>query len=358
MKKKQSQYRGCLLGLAVGDVMGSFVDKKSWEEICRDYGPNGLMGFDLANGSAEITSYTQLAAYTGNGLLLGMSRYQPEHYGKFIAAALHEWARCQFVSAPPEKTWCWLSHIECMRKRLCMDRDVLEVLYKEPSEERPAGVINSPAALTCGAAVGLFFDAGRMEPAQVGILGAETMARTGADPETMLSGAVLAYSIAGILQEPELPLREHFAHAISAVAAQFGRRYPQIRRIAELAQKAIDLTNDSQMQPLVAMTVLGCATAAECLAGAMYASLAYGDDFDGAMIAAVNHSGRSSAVGAITGAILGAKLGAGVIEDFYLESMDGVEALKELATDMAMGRQITNIFDDGWDRKYTRGIPR
>ena len=151
MTKKRSQYQGCLLGLAVGDVMGSFVDKKSWEEICRDYGPNGLMGFDLANGSAEITSYTQLAAYTSNGLLLGMSRYQPELYSKFVAAALHEWARCQFVTAAPEKPLCWLSRVGCMRRRLCMDRDVLEILYREQEEERPAGIINSPAALTCGA---------------------------------------------------------------------------------------------------------------------------------------------------------------------------------------------------------------
>ena len=51
-----SSYRGCLLGLAVGDAMGYTVNDKSWAEICEDYGPNGLLGYDLVNGCAEITS--------------------------------------------------------------------------------------------------------------------------------------------------------------------------------------------------------------------------------------------------------------------------------------------------------------
>jgi ADP-ribosylglycohydrolase len=340
--------------------MGSYVDKKSWEEISRDYGPNGLMGYDLVNGYAEITSYTQLAAYTSNGLLLGMSRYQPEYYGKFIGAALKEWSKCQFMSAPPEKSLCWISKMDCMRRRLCMDRDVLEMLYRDSaqSQEDTVGINPSPAALTCGAAVGLFFDAGRMEPRQVGVLGAEAMALTGADPEGVLSGAILAYSIAGIVQEPQMPLKEHFTHAVEAVAAQFGRRHPQIVRVAELVQKALELSGDKELPPLVAMTVLECTTAAECLAAAMYTALTCGDNFDEGMIAAVNHSGRSSAVGAITGAILGAKLGVEEIPEFYLESLDAVEVLKELATDMALGKQITRIFDDSWDQKYARGIKK
>ena len=56
MDDRLSCYRGCLLGLAVGDAMGYTVDKKSWEEICQDYGPNGLMGYDLVNGYADATS--------------------------------------------------------------------------------------------------------------------------------------------------------------------------------------------------------------------------------------------------------------------------------------------------------------
>ena len=44
MAAERSAYRGCLLGLAVGDAMGYTVDALSWPEIREDYGPNGLLG--------------------------------------------------------------------------------------------------------------------------------------------------------------------------------------------------------------------------------------------------------------------------------------------------------------------------
>ena len=50
MGEKQNIFRGCLLGLAVGDAMGYTVDSKNLDEICADYGPNGLLGYDLVNG--------------------------------------------------------------------------------------------------------------------------------------------------------------------------------------------------------------------------------------------------------------------------------------------------------------------
>ena len=47
--------RGALLGLAVGDAMGYTVDSLSIQEIRQSYGPNGLLGYDLVNGYADVT---------------------------------------------------------------------------------------------------------------------------------------------------------------------------------------------------------------------------------------------------------------------------------------------------------------
>ena len=77
MADKKGQFRGMLLGLAVGDAMGYTIDGSSWKEIQQSYGPNGLLGYDLVNGYADVTSYTQLAAFTCNGLLLGLTRGPP-----------------------------------------------------------------------------------------------------------------------------------------------------------------------------------------------------------------------------------------------------------------------------------------
>ena len=75
MKDMLPFYQGCLLGLAVGDAMGYTIDDKSWEEIRENYGPNGLLGYDLqAQEYAQVTSFTQLAAFLSNGLLLAVSR--------------------------------------------------------------------------------------------------------------------------------------------------------------------------------------------------------------------------------------------------------------------------------------------
>ena len=74
MISKNDAYRGCLLGLAIGDAMGYPVDTKTWNQIREDYGPYGLMGFDLCNGYADVTSHTQLAAFSCNGLLIGQTR--------------------------------------------------------------------------------------------------------------------------------------------------------------------------------------------------------------------------------------------------------------------------------------------
>ena len=58
---KRSIYRGCLLGLAVGDAMGCGIDERSFDEIQEDYGPGGLRGYDLVNGP-PIPSWRPLPA--------------------------------------------------------------------------------------------------------------------------------------------------------------------------------------------------------------------------------------------------------------------------------------------------------
>ena len=109
--------------------------------------------------------------------------------------------------------------------------------------------------------------------------------------------------------------------------------------------------------PFRVMEQLQCYSAMHCLAGAVYASLANAEDFDTAMITAVNHSGYSSAVAAVTGAILGAKMGRQALPDFYLESLEPVNALCTLADDMLSGTPAKGLFDDDWDQKYVQGMP-
>ena len=359
MEQKLSAYKGCLLGLAVGDAMGYPVDKKTWDEISGMYGPNGLLGYDLANGSADNTSYTQLAAFVYNGLLLGAIRGKPENYGKFIALSLRDWAKSQQFWGATEKTFCWVAQVPEMRRRHCMDTSMLDALRRETlgTPEKPVFRSAFPGALTAAVAVGLAAEPGKMTGEQIGRLGAEAVAITHGDPEAFLSGSFVAYVIAGILQEPTAKLPDIFCKVCDLLEQQYSERYPQVQTVVGGVKRAMSLTKDAELSPLAAMTLLGCTTAAECVAGAVYASTIHMANFDEAMIVSVNHSGRSGCVGALTGAIMGAKLGVEALPDFYLESLETTAVLSELAKDFTQVRQVMKIFDDSWDQKYVQGLP-
>ena len=359
MERRGEAVRGCLLGMAVGDAMGYPVDKKSWTEITEDYGPNGLLGYDLVNSTADITSYTQLAAFVCNGVLLAMTRRKPEQFSKYIILSLREWSRSQQFRASADRTYCWLAQESRMRRRQCMDTRILDALAREQlgTPEWPIFRSESPAMLTAAVAVGLMYEPELMRPDMIGQLAIEAVATTHGDPENFLAGAVLAYAVAGILHEPEKPLIEQFTDAVKTVRAQFGSRYPQVSVVAKAVDQAITYSKDPELSPLAAMSMLGCSSAVECLAGAVYASVIHPANFDEGMIAAVNHSGRSAATGALVGAILGARLGDEALPEFYLESLEAEEILTELAGDITQGRQLLRVFDADWDQKYVHGMP-
>ena len=359
MDKRVSVCRGCLLGLAVGDAMGYTVDEKSWEEIQQDYGPNGLLGYDLVNGQAAASAYTQVAAYVSNGLLLGITRGKPEQYIRYIHLSLREWARAQYFPRDPEKSWCWVAKIQQMRVRKCKDSRMLDALRMEtaPTMEKPINRASSTGSLPGALVIGLACNDKGMPRSLAASLGAQTVALTHGNPETFLCGSVLAETIASIGENPDLPLQEHYKQAVEMMLARFADRFPQAQGLADRLLRTIHLAEQENCDHRDQMEKFQCDTAEQCLCGAMYATLVCGNDFDGAMILSVNHSGRSGAVGAITGGILGALMGAEALPDFYLECLESAGVLETLASDLALGSPTFGLFDDDWDQKYVQGIP-
>ena len=361
---KQSYYRGCLLGLAVGDAMGYSVDSRSWAEIQEDYGPNGLLGYDLANGYADVTSYTQLAAFTCNGLLLGLTRGQMlgkmAPFVKYIGLSSREWAMSQRPWGRPEKNFCWLSQTPELCRRHCMDTRMLDILNRDPlgTPEEPVNNYAHPGALSTAIGVGLFFDRRRMALSETERLGAEAVALTHGSPLAFLTGAMLTHIISLCLRHPDVPLKALVKHAMAGLREQFGHQYSQVFEICAAVRSAIAYAESPDLNWQEVMERIECYDSAQVLAGAVYACLASGEDFDRAMILAVNHSGRSAAVGAITGAILGARRGEEALPEFYIECLEPGEVLRELADDLYHGCTMekgSRLFDLDWDRKYLHG---
>ena len=354
--EKISMIRGCLLGLAVGDALGYTVDSKSLEEIRDDYGPNGLLGYDLVNGYADVTSYTQIAAFSANGLLLGLTRGQLQGkmapLARYVALALREWSRSQHY-CDQEKNFCWLSAVPEVKRKRCMDTWILSILARTRlgTPEEPVSRSDHPSALTAAVPVALLSPQLSLPQEELDRLGAEVLALTHG-PEAFLCGAVLTHALSAIVRDPEISMEPLLQQTMDAIQLQFGREYPQITELWELLQHARALASSPDIPPAEAMERLGCRTAPEVLAGALYACLLSRGDFDTAMITAVNHSGRSAAVGAVTGALLGACLGYEALPEFYLESLEPAEYLSELAEDLCQGCPTGGLFDDEWDRKY------
>ncbi len=364
MGLSREAYRGCLLGMAVGDAMGYTVDNRSWQQIREDYGPNGLLGYDLVNGYADVTSYTQLAAFTCNGLLLGQTRGQMlgkmAPFIKYIEVSSREWAASQRPWGRPSRSYCWLLRKQELCRRRCMDTRMLDTLSRPRlgSPEAPVNNFPGPGSLTAAVGVGLFYHEERMDQEEVDRLGAEAVALTHGSPTAFLSGAVLAHIISRLTQDPQAPLKPLILEAVEAMKEQFGHQYSRAYDIGNAVRHAVTYADSPGLNQVEVMERLDCDDASRVLAGAVYASLVSRGDFDNAMIAAVNHSGRSAAVGAVTGAILGIRLGEEALPEFYIECLEPAEVLRELADDLYTGCPMergTKLFDLDWDYKYLHG---
>ena len=161
-----------------------------------------------------------------------------------------------------------------------------------------------------------------------------------------------------LIQQPDISVSELLQDTVDNVQMQFGRTYSQTTGIWELLQLAMTLASSEEITQLEAMELLRCRTAPEVLAGALYACVTSHGDFDAAMITAVNHSGHSSAVGAIVGAVMGLRQGQQILPEFYLECLEPALSLQELANDFAQGNPQDRaglLFDDDWEHKYIYG---
>ena len=359
MPREIPVFRGCFLGMAIGDAMGYTVEELSLREIRAEYGPDGLLGYDLRNGSAEVTSYTQVAAYVANALLIHVTRGKPGNQIQYVSAAMREWVKRQHFPRDPAKSVFWVSQIPELRRKFCRDARMMDAMRQETlgTPEKPINSAATPGAILAGAAVGMAFDPARMDPKDIGRVAMQSVALTHGDPEAFLSAAVLAYTVAGLIQAPEEPLKNQFAFAIDAVQALYGKRFPKANDLAEHLRRVMDMAFAPGANPVQDMEILSCRTAGQCLAGAVYACLSSRMDFDTAMITAVNHSGRSAAVAAVTGAIMGLLLTEEKLPEFYVESLAAAKVLRTLADDLAQGSPTRGLFDDSWDHKYTQGLP-
>ena len=361
--KNLDKFRGCLVGGAAGDALGYAVEFLNEASIFARYGENGITAYDCRNGIAEISDDTQMTLFTATGLLLGKTRGMTRGimgtYPSYIRFSYQDWYRTQTEQypLPEEYHYSWLVNQPEMFARRAPGNTCLSALSS------PAfGTIEDPINQSkgCGgvmrvAPIGLYFDEGSLSIEEIDWIGAEAAALTHGHSLGYIPAAALVHIIQRVSHDDSMTILEAVEDMKRAISGQFASdKY--LNDFLSLIDKAVALSQDAHMDDLEAIREIGQGwVAEETLAIAIYCSLKYCDDFEKAIVAAVNHSGDSDSTGAVAGNIVGAYLGYHKIPQKFLTALELKQIILDIADDLFHDCQMTeynSYYDEVWAQKY------
>ena len=350
----QDRIRGSLIGGAIGDALGYPVEFiYSFEGIQARYGERGITRFDThqhwlgeeeQTGKAVVSDDTQMTLYTANGLLNAWRQNISFKYG--ICRAYIEWYLTQIGKKSGKYHDCWISDVPALNAcrapgNTCMT--ALDAIYrgKEPqNNSKGCGGVMRIAPIPLYGAVEKC-----MSVEEVDLLAGEAAELTHLHPMGFIPAALMAHVIYRLALD-EQPTREGLKQYIREGMAQMKKLYPQylddLRAFEDLIERAImwSYTKDSDVHNI---ELLGDGWVGdEALAIAFYCCLKHFDNFEEAMIAAVNHAGDSDSTGAVTGNILGAAIGYETIPQFYKDDLEMHDLILHMADDLYRG-EITKM---------------
>ncbi|MFJ1754054.1 ADP-ribosylglycohydrolase family protein [Kitasatospora sp. NPDC088134] len=350
MTTYRERLRGCLLGGALGDMLGNPIEMRSMVTVEAEHGPDGITGPvpDRHGVTGRITDDTQLTLFTVEALLDARRTGHPE--ARALDAYLR-WHDTQRHATPPPpdghphrtgrlRTEPWL-YARRAPGRAC-EYGVLERHLPDPRtpvDGRPGPV--NPDAKGCGALV-------RSAP-----FGFPTLLPAGADDRhafelavrcaTITHGHPTGYYPAGALAVivrhllAGRPLPDAVRSSLALLA-----RYPGHRDTGTAIRAALALAADGPADSHRVERLGGGWTAEETLAIALYAALAETPagratrtPVEAALLLAVNHSGDSDSTGAVCGNLLGALHGEAALPAPWLALLEGRTALTALADEAA-----------------------
>ena len=354
MNTLQDRIRGSLIGGAIGDALGYPVEfVYSFEGIQARYGEKGITRLDTykrwpgeeeQTGKAVVSDDTQMTLYTANGLLNARRQNISFKYG--ICRAYIEWYLTQIGKKSGKYHDCWISDVPALNARrapgnTCMS--ALDAIYrgKEPrNNSKGCGGVMRVAPIPLYGVVERCMSVGEVDR-----LAADAAEITHKHPLGFIPAALAAHVIYCLALD-EAPTRASFENYIregmKAMEMLFPSYPSDLKYMGELAEKAIALAgkNNSDLENI---TGLGEGwTGEEALAIALYCALKHFDNFEEAMIAAVNHGGDSDSTGAVCGNILGAAIGYEAIPQFFKDDLEMHDLILHMADDLYCG-EITKM---------------
>jgi len=386
MKKK---IEGCMLGGAVGDALGYAVEFRNWDSIYRKYGQKGITRYELdERGLAPVSDDTQMSLFTANAMLIGMTRGCCRgimgRLDGYCWNTYRDWYLTQTNASNPNnmRDWqsCWLLDIPELYVRRAPGNTCLSAISSNINGKEVHNDSCGCGGVMRTAPISLISIAhdynGEMEQDQlVAHVSAMAARITHHHPLGFLPSAVLAIVLNNLLRDKNMSLEEALKNALTILpnivseddddktyAQAWPRHTATMIAIMELALK---LSKEEGITDLEGIQTLGQGwTGHEALAIAMFCALRHPDNFEDAIVAAVNHSGDSDSTGAICGNIMGTKLGITGIPKHYLKNLEMADIIREMADDLATGciiseyRPITCGAELRWGDLYQNGHRR
>lgn len=311
-----SRFRGCMLGLAIGDALGAPVEFMQLDEIKRRYGEQGVTGFEPWGGfpAGTYTDDTQMSLATAEGIIRAKKSANKDgficHIEPEVWHAYLEWYKIQ--SDPKERRAPGNTCLNALKGG------------RMGTVEKPINDSKGCGGVMRVAPAGLVF-----QPLSAFRYGVSFAAMTHGHPSGYLSSGFLATLVSLIVEGNDLLKSINESRGILV-----GRQH--CKETLEKVESAIELA-EGETPVEEAISILGQGwTGEEALAIAIFCSLRFQDDFRSAVLAAVNHSGDSDSTGSITGAIMGVLLGEEAIPKEWIQQIEGRERLLEISSEIEM----------------------
>ena len=350
----QNRIRGSLIGGAIGDALGYPVEFiYSFEEIQKHYGERGITRLDThqhwlseseQTGKAVVSDDTQMTLFTANGLLNAW--HQNILFKDGICRAYIEWYLTQIGKKPKKDHECWISEVPELNVRRAPGNTCMTALEAIYCGEKPQNNSKGCGGVMRVAPISLYGVVEKcMSIDEVDLLAGEAAELTHLHPMGFIPAALMAHVIYRLALDDQ-PSREGLEQYIREGLTQMKNLYPQylddMRAFEDLVERAI-MRSFSEEPDVQNIEMLGGGWVGdEALAIAFYCALKHFDNFEEAMIAAVNHAGDSDSTGAVTGNILGAAIGYEAIQQFFKDDLEMHDLILHMADDLYRG-EVTKM---------------
>lgn len=358
MDKINNKFRGCLVGGAVGDALGYPVEFMNESEIFNKYGKHGITEYELTDGKAIISDDTQMTMFTANGLIYGITQQNIEKsfsdIPDYIYSAYKDWLATQFFKDGQYKSW--IMNVSELYARRAPGNTCISALMsgKKGNLDNPINDSKGCGGIMRIAPIGLYF---KDSPNECAICAAEASAITHGHELGYIPSALLSYLIYQLTYCDTTIYKAAFELPVLCDKIFGDSKYAQT--LNNLISKAMHLA-ESDTDDILAIHELGEGwVAEETLAISLYCAIKYSDNFEKAVVTAVNHNGDSDSTGAVTGNILGAYLGLDSIPDKFIKNLEMYNILIELADDLYTSSQNLGknpVYDDVWTKKYVNPV--